>query len=420
LRRFSLFLVVVALIGIAVVVLLHLTSGIGTPIGLGWLLWLVGGSLLVGTLTTQINGILNIIGFRGWYVVLANATSWAGLGLSIGLTLWQGRTAEFWLSGVLLGQLLVLAGSIGVLRRVGRVPRGVAMRTYQAAGFDVRSVFRFSWPLIISTGFYWAQTNGYRFVLAALADTRMIGLLTVGLTIATAPLAMFDTLFTEFYRPIFYHNIKFGSASQKALAWNRYASAYFPAIILMGSLIACSGPYLARVLVSDAFQGVAWLAPWGALLQSTLMVYGTYVALSFASLDTRVLIRPNILGAAVALILTAMLARRQPLDGTAIALTLGMGVTMVGTALRLGREFPHKLPWRRLGLAVLLGLPLVLVLWGLRGVRSEPTQIQSALVLAGSGGYVLLAQLLLAREWLFGEGRDEDDTAATASAEGVS
>ncbi len=260
LRRFSAFVVGVAVVGTIVTTLLQFTSGIGTPIGLGWLLWLVGGSLLVGTLTNQLNGVLNIVGFRGWYALLVNLTSWIGLGLSVGLSIWRGRSAEYWLSGVVLGQLLVLGASVTLFRRLVRPQGGVTLETPRAAGFDVRSVFQFSWPLVITTAFYWCQTSGYRFLLAGLTDLRNIGLLTVGLSIASAPLAMFDTLFTEYYRPIFYQDIKFSTASQKARAWGQYASAYFPAIFLTGVFVAVSGPLLARVLVSEAFRGVAWLA----------------------------------------------------------------------------------------------------------------------------------------------------------------
>ena len=406
-RRFSMFLGGVALVGAVVVSVLHFTSGIGTPMGLAWLLWLVSGSLLVGTLTNQLNGLLNIIGFRGWYVLLVNAMSWLGLGLSVALSFRRGKDAESWLSGALLAQLLVLGGSMIVLRRVGRAPTGEVLESPRAAGFDVRSVFQFSWPLIITTGFYWAQTSGYRFILAELTDVRTIGLLTIGLAIATAPLAMFDTLFTEYYRPIFYRDIKFSTPNQKAQAWGRYASAYFPAILLMAALVVLSGPYLSRVLVSDAFQSVAWLALWGALIQSALMVYATYVSLSFASLDTRALIRPNILGAAAALSLTFLLARRMPLLGTAIALTVGMVVTMLDAAVRLGRDFPHALPWRRLKLAALMAVPLAAALWGLRYVWPTPNELEAIVALGGGGAYVIGAQLLLARDWLLGssEGR---------------
>jgi len=406
-RRFSMFLGGVALLGAVVVSVLHFTTGIGTPMGLSWLLWLVGGSLLVGTLTNQLNGLLNIIGFRGWYVVLVNTMSWLGLGLSVALSFRRGKDAESWLAGGLLAQLLVLAGSMIVVRRVGRAPPGGVVESPRAAGFDLRSVFKFSWPLIITTGFYWAQTSGYRFILAERTDVRTIGLLTIGLAIATAPLAMFDTLFTEYYRPIFYRDIKFSTPNQKAQAWGRYASAYFPAILLVAAFVALSGPDLSRVLVSDAFQSVAWLALWGALIQSALMVYATYVALTFASLDTRALIRPNILGAAAALSLTFLLSRRMPLLGPAIALTVGMVVTMLDTALRLGRDFPHVLPWRRLKRAALLAVPLAAALWGLRYFWPTPNAVKAIVALGGGGAYVIGAQLLLARDWLLGSSATE-------------
>src|SRR5438034_11148201 len=48
-RRFSMFLGGVALVGAVVVSVLHFTSGIGTPMGLVWLVWRVSGSPLVGS-----------------------------------------------------------------------------------------------------------------------------------------------------------------------------------------------------------------------------------------------------------------------------------------------------------------------------------------------------------------------------------
>jgi hypothetical protein len=400
LRRFAWFLAGVAAVAALVVGVLHATSGIGTPIGIGWSIWLVCGSLLVGTLTNQFNGLLNIIGYRGWYVLFANAASWLGLGLSVALVQGRTRDAESWMSGALLGQGLVLAGAVAVLGRLGQRPADAMAGTRAAAGFSFRSVFRFSAPLLVTTAFYWAQTNGYRFVLAGLADVRTIGLLTVGLTLASAPLAMFDTFFTDYYRPIFYQEIKFASASQKAGAWNRYASAYFPAILLMGVFVAAGGPFLARVLVSEAFWGVAWLAAWGAVLQCAVMAYSTYVALSFASLETSALIRPNLLGALTTISLMFLLAPRQPLAGTALAMTGGMIVTLVDTAVVLGRDLPHALPWARLSCAAGLAVPMIALFWLARSFWSTPSVLQSLGILLGTGVYLVVAQALMARPWL--------------------
>jgi O-antigen/teichoic acid export membrane protein len=268
-------------------------------------------------------------------------------------------------------------------------------------GFDVSSVFRFSWPLIFTTCFYWIQNSGYRFLLVRLTDEASIGLLVTGLAIAVSPLTMFDTLFTEYYRPVFYQDIAYSDSVQKTRAWNHYASAYFPAIVLVATLLAFGGPLLAQLLVSKEFQGVSWLAFWGALIQSALMVYSTYVYLVFASLDTRVMIWPNIAGAAVVVFGILLMAPWKPLLGSGIALSLGMFITTWSLAQILKRKFYLHLPWRRIIFAGLLSLPMAVGLNWFRQIYSEPSLLQAISALAFAGLYMLGSQFILAREWLF-------------------
>ncbi len=400
LTRFAAFLVLVATTAAVVLTIVQATMGIGTPIDLRWLIWLVTGSLVVETLNGTFNGLLNTLGFRTWYVLLINLTTWLGLGLSIAFTRWINTTAEHWMNGLLIAQCLVVLLSGWLIVRVARRPSQAVATGSSTPGFEPSSVIGFSWPLVVSTGFYWAQTNGYRFVLANLTDVRTIGLFTTGLSIALSPMAMFDTLFTEYYRPIFYRDIAYSDARQKAEAWNRYARAYFPAVVLASAFMATSGPLLARFLVSAEFQGVSWLAFWGTLVQAALMFYATYSALAFASLHTRVLILPNVLGAAVAIVGTVVSAPLHPLLGPAISLVLAMSATMVDTARRLRRSFALRLPWGRLAQAGLLSLPLVGgLLWAQR-VWPTPSTLQAAVSLAGGGLYMAAAQLILARQWM--------------------
>jgi hypothetical protein len=403
LRRFGFFVLSVTVVAAIVVTVLSLTSGIGTPISIGWLLCLVAGSLFVGTLTTQFSSLLNIIGCRGWYVVLANVASWFGLVISLALTSWRARNAEYWLSGILLGQLLALAGSVFVLRRVEARPAKdvLAPGSGHSSQFDVRSVIQFSLPLITSTACYWAQTSGYRFILAGRTDVAMVGLLTVGLTVASAPLAMFDNMFSDYYRPFFYKAIAFSTTEMRAEAWNRYASAYFPAVLLAAAFFGLAGPFIARFLVSAPFRSVAWLASWGAVLQATIGIYSVYALLSHASLNTSVLIRPNVIGAAVTLIGVFATARWEPLLGPAAAMSIGMLVTLIDTARILHSDFELRLPWRRVGLATLMAMPLVACLTILRRRYQNPTELQAITVLVGGAFYLILAQFVLARDWLF-------------------
>lgn len=401
LKRYVYFLSAVAIIEVFILVILNSTTGIGTAIQLGWLVWLIVGTLLLGGLSITFTTIINTLGYRILFVLFVNLSSWLGLFLAVGLGERMGFTAENWMSGLIIGQIIVLIFSSIALFRISRRSSLDIVQQPKTSGFEILPVFRFSWPLIIATAFYWIQISGYRFVLVSISDETNVGLFAAGIALAVSPLIMFENLFTEYYRPIFYREIAYSDNQQKAQAWNRYASAYFPALILVGVFLGFSGPLLADILVSSEFQQVSWLAFFGAIIQSALMVYATYVFLVFASLDTKVLIWPNIFGAGVALIGLFILAPHNPLLGTGIALSLGMVITMLDCARRLRNTFALILPWKRLLISTILALPLGVGLLLYTRVYQDPYLFQSLLGLAIAGLYLAGCEYLLAREWLF-------------------
>jgi O-antigen/teichoic acid export membrane protein len=411
--RFGLFLVIVSALSAVIVLGFDMFIGVGTSTSRGWLIGFVAINLFFTSLATTLTTVINTIGHRIWFVFLVNMASWLGLAIAIVLVLELGAQAEHWLEGLLVGQFVVALMACGlILALTFRRPQPEITKS-SSVSFSFRSVMDFSSPLFLATGFYWMQTNGYRFALAGVADVKTIGLFTVGLSLALAPMAMFDTIFTEYYRPIFYKNIARGDIIQKAISWNMYARIYFPIIILIGALVAAGGPFLARILVSAEFQSVGWLAMWGALIEGAFMVYGTYVSLSFALLNTRVLILPNFLGAVIAIGGTFILAPRDPFWGTGIALFLGMFSTMLITGIRLRRKLPIRIPWQRLGWASLICLPMVIVLVILQSIWRTPSLLQALLVLVFAGLYIVLCFIILMI------GKVEHGWASTTSKGGV-
>jgi hypothetical protein len=121
----------------------------------------------------------------------------------------------------------------------------------------------------------------------------------------------------------------------------------------------------------------------------------------FASLNTRVVIWPNVFGAVVVVVGMVLLAPGQPLLGTSIALTLGMFVTMIDLARRLRHSFVLHLPRRRIVKAVLISLPMFVGFEAATKVWTDPTLPETLVTLAVGGTYMLAGQFLLARSWLF-------------------
>jgi len=302
----------------------------------------------------------------------------------------------------MLAHLVLLAFSLPVFLRVIRKPPAPKTKKpmhidYQSA---VRPVFHFVWPQTVYAVLYWSQTQSYRFILADTAGLAIIGLFTVGFSIGMMPVLMFDQWFKEFYDPIFYQAIADRSKQEQAKAWNQLASAYFPALILIVIFVVLAGPFLATFLVGERFRWVGWLSLWGGLATCGAQASSTIGMAGRAVMNTRILIWPNLVGALVAVGGVVILSGRWPLGGTGLSLTLGTVISAVLIILQVRRLLPVQLPWRRIGFAILICLPLVVAMAAIRAKWPSPNIMVSLITLVVSGSYMFGGQFILARPWL--------------------
>lgn len=400
---FTFFLCGVAFFSSVVLFFYHFAFGIGIAINIIWLLLFMVANLIFNSLNTVLTTVLNTLGYRIWFVILINLTSWSGVGIAVWLSTLRGYKAEYWMEGILIGQIITTIIAFYVLFKLVPSKKEELKNHHEYWTIDFKSVFIFSWPLIMSTGLYWIQTDGYRLIIARFTGEATIGLLTTGLSLAAVPLAMVDTVFTEYYRPIYYQQIAFGDNNHKANAWNQYASAYFPIVIISSVVIAFSGPFLARVLLSSEFQQIGWLSFWGALAKAAFMIYGVYVSLSFSIMDTKPLIVPNLLGAVVVLLIIVFWGRTNIMLVTGIALFMGMTMTAVLSGLILRKRMSIILPWRRMIIALVAVFPLAIFLQVLQVIFPSPSLKQSVVILSVFGVVVLVILIVLSKNLIYKE-----------------
>lgn len=418
-NRYTAFLGAVAAATAVALLIVQSTIGTGIEINTIWLLCLVTGSVFFNQLNGLCAHLMNIMGHRIWYVTLINLSSWLGIGAALAITRARGASAEYWLCGLLAGQILVLCLALPIVRLNFVRPEQLLTPGNGTQPFEFSSVLAFSSPLIVSTCFYWIHISGYRFALRNMTDEATVGLFTVGIGMAMAPMSILDALFSEYYSPIFLREIAGADKRQIADAFSRYTSAYFPVIVLACACIAVSGTFLARLMVSKEFYTVGNLALWGALLQGAIMLNSSFSNLIFASRDTRVSIIPSVCGAASAIAGVVLLAKWDPLPGSGIALFAAMALTVCVTGRKLRRSFPFQLPFRRLGLSCVLAAPIVAGGIALQFLFPNPTTVQSLGALSTLGAYTAFAQYLMSREWISQPGR-KDDAAVVPLAASVS
>lgn len=342
---------------------------------------------------------LNILGDRIGYVVMAN------LGISTALLLAallasDRAEAGRWFLGYCTG-FAASSVSVALLLRRGR--RAAARSQDPGLPFTAVAVFAFAWPQIVTHMLWWTQSQSYRFLLDDLVGIRYVGLFAAAYMVCSAPMQTFEALFTEFYAPRYFRDLRGTGTAAVAHAWEAYARAYVPAVVLFGVILAGAAPLLVKVLLGPSFQIVAGIVVWPALTETLRAMSSSLTVMGIGKVDMRISIPPVLVGALAGPTLVLVLAPLDPLAGTGIALLLAAVLMFAAALVMIRRSLPVRWPTRRMLLAALLGSPVALVGTLLTGGNAAAVGPgEAAAILAGFGVYAIWAQFLLARPWLGG------------------
>jgi len=396
---FGVYRLIIGIISILVLIPFQYLFGVGIAVKTGWLILLVAGSIFVTGCNSDYISNINLLGHRYWFVILSLLTSWLGLGISVLFALKLSASSEYWLTGQLIGQIVILLIAFVILIKYLK-PSSNKKIFRNNKDFTLRNIFIFAWPLSIGVFLYWCNTQGYRFIFEKVAGTGMLGLFAVGFGIGSSLMSFFDVLFNQYYYPIFYREIANSNKQQRTIAWNKYASAFSPAIILMAIFVATNGSLIAKVLTGEKFQQVGNIVLWGALAESLRMLVAITAMVSHAQLKMKPLIFPSITGAVIAIIGTFMFVRYNPIMGTGIALSFGWLLALIHMYINMRKLLRIQIPWKRSYYSLVLSIPIIIFFITTKKYFHVQTMLQSLIVLCISAIYLLFAQFILARKWL--------------------
>ncbi len=342
---------------------------------------------------------LNLIGHRFLYVLFGNIAVWGGLILA----LWYSNSEaspEMWLLGIFCGFFLSSL-SYAFLTRYARARVSVdSSDAPRMLPFDWQTVFMFVWPQALVFVLWWFQSQSYRFVLSWVADIATVGLFAAGYMICSVPMQTFESLFNEFYSPTLYRALKGQDKEGMARAWNAYAAAYIPAVILFGAFLFGNAAFMVKLLLGEQFQAVTSILIWPALTETFRAISSTLHQLGLAKIDMTVNVLPVMVGALVAPTLVYVLASYEPLLGTALAL-LAAGVAVFAIVIPIScRALPVTWPIQRIMYAAALSIPLCLV-GRVMGVGfGELSELKAVVALMISGLMMVTLQYVMAKAWL--------------------
>lgn len=398
LRYFWLYL---AAISVLAVLLLNILVGfkIWKPsISLFWLSLLVCGSLIFSTVNQVVIPWLNMLGYRGWFMVLTIATAALSLILAVALVLMIAPTAEYWLCGLMAGQLIV--GLIGKKLFFSRLQKsqlaGDALLKLSYA--QIQNLLRFAWPIAIAVGLGWTQTQSYRYLVEYQLGLNDLGLFVAGYGISAGLITGFESIFSTYFLPKFYKRISKENIAEHTDAWHEYAQAVLPSLLLTGILIMVTAPELTVLLLGSAYRESSQFVVWGAFAELARIATAVFAMVAHARMNTKLLVLPNMVGAVMSVSLVWFLMPVFGANGVGLGLASASLAALLLTIFVTSKHIVLSLPRREFALSLVWGAALLIISILVRNLLGFDRSLLFSLVqLFVVGSFFLLFQYSILR-----------------------
>jgi O-antigen/teichoic acid export membrane protein len=401
LNRFSVFniyLLFLAISSTVVVYLLNRFWQVGGSIELNMLMLLLMLSIYFTTWNQLIIPTLNLLNYRMSFVLFNLLTLAGGLGLSILFVKITSTTAVSWLGGQLAAQMLITLFALAYFRRVvgGKVLFSEARRVMTRENFI--HVLHFVFPLGCTTFFMWMQNQSYRIIIEKTVGAEFLGLIGLGIGVASSIAVAAESLIQQLYLPGFYRDINTSDEDKRAEAWNAMAQLTIPVYIALTIMVSCLAPFLVHILASEKFGGAYLFVIFGAWIEFFRMTTYTLTSVAHAEMRTKYLLRGYCAGGLIALVGTYLGAQTTVYALLIPALLVVSGlVSMIIMYRDMKKLMRIKVGISNIRRSILLSLPFALAL---PFFTQHPTLLLSLLLVGFGGSYFLLTQYLLTRPLL--------------------
>lgn len=370
--------------------------GIWTPsIGIDWLLALVCGNLLFATVGQVVIPGLNMFGHRGWFTVLTVVMAAMSLIFAVALTVTISARAEYWLSGLLIGQLIV--GLIGMKIFFGKLHHAdIGCPPPQLSHLHLKHLMRFVWPVALAVGLGWIQSQGYRYIMESRIGLVELGLFVAGFGISSGLIAGFESMFSAYFQPKFYRRVSKDSLSEQSQAWIEYAQNILPALFLTSVFIMATAPELTKLLLGSNFKQSSEFVIWGAFAELARVSTVVYGLAAQARMNTKLLLLPNFLSAVTAVLLVWFLTPLYGSDGVGFSLVSSALIALLATAYVNKKYLAITLPLNHFWKSAVMGGGLLLLATVLRlSMGNDGSYFMAIAMLFMVGSVFMLFQFVM-------------------------
>lgn len=333
---------------------------------------------------------LNLLGFRSAFTLLSIATVFCGLFCAVFFVNYFSAKSQYWLLGILLGQIVFALVGSWIFYQKARQPK----KMIHKPDFSVIKIMQFAWPIALATGLTWCQSQSYRFFLEQAFGLGILGLFVAGYGISAGIMAGFESVFSTYFQPLFYKAVSNGNQASRARAWNQYALVVIPSTLVLAFTLAALSHQLATVMLAPSFQMAAQFVVWGAFAEAFRVVGNVYNMVAHSELNTKMLIMPNLIGACASLVSIYFLLPYLGVTGVALALVLAGGVVVLFLHMNTQKQLSTRVPYQEIMCAIGFGL-LIVGFNGAIGFLVQSVQISIYIQFLAVGMIFMLAQYYL-------------------------
>ncbi len=398
LSHFSLFnayLVPLSLLSAGFMFVLYSVMHIGAGMELRLLLTVISLFVLINTWNTVIIPTLNLLNYQKSFVFFTLLTLLLSLLLSSLFSLYVQATALYWIAGQVLAQAIV---NVFAFRHFRKIVRGRVDVQYMRSVLTKENLFNvisFIMPLVITTFCIWLQGQSYRIIIAREIGAKFLGMIGLGLAIASNIAAVAESLAQQLFYPAFYREINTSDPAKREQEWNTMARSAFPVYLSLTVMTSFLAPQLIRLLASDRFLAASPFIVYGAWIELFRMVTGMLTTIAHSEMQTRHLMKAYFVGGVLAVAGTLIAARMPFYEHSIPALLLFSGlVTLAIMYHDMRRLMVIAIDPRFVRRSVLASLPYMLVFLIPAG---HSGLVLDTAIIAGCGLYFMISQYRLFR-----------------------
>lgn len=251
----------------------------------------------IATFSLLLLSTINMLGKQVLFTKLNILLSIFTLTFSVFIVIYIDGSAMSWLYGIAFSQIIM---SVPLYVIVVKNQTLKIKNTFESLNLDkIKSVLIFTAPITITLFLQWGQNFSYRFFVEAKYSIELLGMMGVGLAIATAIFSAVDNVACQFFNPIYFKSINQTTPPEKrarAKIWNSYSIKMFSIYISTLLFIISTAPYLLKILVSEKFHSVYPFVMAGALVEFCRVCCNAVYMISQSELSTKTTIMPYSVG----------------------------------------------------------------------------------------------------------------------------